>query len=315
MTAPSAPVSLRRPPALRPGDRVAVLSISSPVDPTLLPDGLDALRFAGLEPVVYKSALDEGSLRGYLAGDDELRAGDLRAALLDDSIAGILFGCGGSGSQRTLEALDWSGLDAVEPKVLVGFSDVTAVLEAVAARLGWASVHGPLVIYGDRPSHASLLRTLLRPADALELSFPQATTAISGTAQGITMGGNLCLLMSSLGTDTSWPAQGGILLLEDESEDDYRIDRMLTHLRRSGYLDGVAGIVCGHWANCGEPEAIEAILLERLGDLGAPMITGAPIGHGGQNQAWPVGIAAELDADARTVRLLDEPLIVDRPIG
>ncbi|MGI8878993.1 MAG: S66 peptidase family protein [Jatrophihabitans sp.] len=301
--------SLRRPPALQPGDRVAVLSSSSPVNPDLLPDGLAALRFAGLDPVVYPSARDGGSMRGYLAGDDALRSNDLRSALLDDSIAGILFACGGSGSQRTLEALDWTGLDGIEPKVLVGFSDVTAVLEAVAVKLGWASVHGPVVIYGDRPSHASLLRTLLRPAEAVELDFPDAKTAVAGTARGVTMGGNLCLLMASIGTDTSWSARGGILLLEDESEDDYRIDRMLTHLRRSGYLDGVAGIVCGHWDGCGEPEAIEAILAERLGDLGAPMITGVPIGHGGQNQAWPIGIAAELDADARTVRLLDPPLV------
>ena len=106
---------LTRPPALRPGDRVAVLSSSSPPDPVRLPDGLDALRFAGLEPVVYPSAHDGGSVRPYLAGSDELRAAELRQALLDDSIAGIIFACGGYGAQRTLEAMDWSGLDRVRP--------------------------------------------------------------------------------------------------------------------------------------------------------------------------------------------------------
>lgn len=306
-------MTLRRPPALRVGDRVAVLSASSPVEPELLPDAVDALRFAGLEPVVYPSALDTGSMRGYLAGDDSVRTGDLRTALLDDSIAGIFHACGGSGAQRTLEALDWTGLDAVAPKVVVGFSDVTAVLEALAGKLGWASVHGPVLIYGDRPSHAALLQMLMRPEDCCELTFPDARTTVPGTGRGITMGGNLCLLMASLGTETSWPARGGILLLEEESEEDYRIDRMLTQLRRSGYLDGVAGIVCGHWENCGEPAAIEAILQERLGDLGAPMIVGAPIGHGGRNLPWPIGIEATLDADARTVRLAAPALAPTAP--
>ncbi len=104
-------VSLTRPPALRPGDKVAVLSISSPVNPAQLETGLDVLRFAGLDPLTYPSALDQGSLRPYLAGDDKMRAGDLRAALLDPSIAGVLFAVGGYGAQRTLAEMDWNGLE------------------------------------------------------------------------------------------------------------------------------------------------------------------------------------------------------------
>jgi muramoyltetrapeptide carboxypeptidase len=128
-------------------------------------------------------------------------------------------------------------------------------------------------------------------------------------ARGVTMGGTLALLASSIGTKTSSnTARGGILLLEDVDEEDFRIDRMLTQLRRSGYLDGVTGIVCGNFANCGPPEQIEPILAERLGDLGVPMIAWANVGHGGMFQTFPIGIAAELDADARTLRLLDPPL-------
>src|SRR5580698_11172198 len=98
----------RRPPALRPGDRVAVLSVSSPADPAALAVGLDALRFAGLEPVTYPSARDPGTMRPYLAGDDAMRAEDLRAALTDPGIAGVVFARGGSGAQRTLETMDWA---------------------------------------------------------------------------------------------------------------------------------------------------------------------------------------------------------------
>jgi muramoyltetrapeptide carboxypeptidase len=301
--------SLARPPALRPGDRVAVLSASSPAKPDRLAVGLDALRFAGLEPVVYPSAQDSGTLRRYLAGDDAVRAADLTAALTDPTIAGVVFACGGSGAQRTLAALDWAKLEGLAPKVLAGYSDVTAVLEAVAARLGWASLHSSMVCFFDTYEFASMLRNLMTPDRAGELAFAGASTVVGGRARGRTCGGNLTVLTASLGTDTSWPARGGIWMVEDESEDDYRIDRMLTQLRRSGYLDGVAGIITGSFVNCGEPADISAILDERLGSLGVPMISGANLGHGGQNQTYPIGIAAELDADAHTVRLLEPPLV------
>ncbi len=302
-------VSLARPPALRPGDRVAVLTSSSPARQEPLELGLDALRFAGLEPVVYPSARDLGSMRRYLAGDDAMRANDLRAALCDPSIAGIVYACGGSGAQRTLAAMDWDGLDLLTPKVLAGYSDVTAVLECVAVRLGWASLHSTMVCFFDVYSFASMLRCLMRPEQATEIRYPDAQTVVGGRARGVTLGGNLTLLASSLGTDTSWPARGGILMLEDDSEEDYRIDRMLTQLLRSGYLDGVAGIVAGRFENCGERADIQAILEERLGRLGVPMISWANVGHGENCQTYPIGIAAELDADAATLRLTDPPLL------
>ena len=300
--------SLARPPALRPGDRVAVLSASSPPDQERLAAGLEVLRLSGLEPVVYESARDRGKLRHYLAGEDTLRVADLTSALRDPGIAGIVFACGGSGAQRTLASFDWAVLDGVTPKVLAGYSDVTAILEAAARRLGWASLHGTMVSYFDTYEFASLLRTLMHPEQATSLCFAGARTVVAGVARGITCGGNLTVLTASLGTDTSWPARGGVWLVEDEGEDDYRIDRMLTQLRRSGYLDGVAGIVAGTFQNCGGIEDIQAILAERLGSLGVPMISWANVGHGGRNQTYPIGVAAELDASAATLQLLDPPL-------
>jgi muramoyltetrapeptide carboxypeptidase len=303
--------SLARPRALRPGDRLAVLCVSGPVDPEPLATGLDALRFAGLDPVTYPSLTDPGTMRPYLAGDDAMRAGDLRAALTDPGIAGILFARGGYGAQRTLEAMNWDDLDGVPPKVLAGYSDVTAVLEAVAVRLGWASLFSPMAaIRGDAAhySFASLLRTLMRPAEATAIRYPQAVTVVPGTARGVTVGGTLSLLVSSLGTGTSRPARGGILLLEDVGEGPARVDRMLTQLRRSGYLDGVAGIVTGSFTGCEPPELIQDILAERLGPLAVPMLAWADVGHGGPFQTFPLGIAAELDAGRATLSLLDPPL-------
>jgi muramoyltetrapeptide carboxypeptidase len=312
------PRSLARPPALRPGDRVAVLSVSSPANQAKLAVGLDALRFAGLEPVLYESARDQGSLRSYLAGDDAMRTADLRSALLDPAIAGIIFATGGSGAQRTLERLDWSGLADLRPKVLAGYSDVTAVLEAVGRRLGWASLLSPMAELGGTYAHysfGSMIRCLMAPERATTITYEHGLAMTGGTATGVTMGGCLTLLTSSIGTDTCWPAAGGILLIEEVSEEDYRIDRMLTQLRRSGYLDGVAAVIAGTFTGCGEQRAIEEILHERLGDLGVPLLARANVGHGGYFQAFPIGVAATLDADAATLRLLDSPLMPAGPQG
>jgi muramoyltetrapeptide carboxypeptidase len=315
-TGPEAPEgrlqSLARPPALRPGDRVAVLSASGPANQAELAVGLDALRFAGLEPVIYQSATDDGSMRSYLAGDDKLRAGDLCSALTDPGIAGIVLATGGYGAQRTLAALDFDSLAGLPPKILAGYSDATAILEAFARRLGWASLHGPMVASSGDTAHysfGSLLRALMRPDQALVTHYADAVTLAGGIARGVTLGGNLTLLSSSVGTDTSLPARGGILLVEDVHEEPYRVDRMLTQLRRSGYLDGVAGIISGTFTDCGEPELIHEILAERLGDLGVPFLAWANVGHGGRQQAFPIGIAAELDADGHRLRLLDPPLL------
>jgi muramoyltetrapeptide carboxypeptidase len=325
--AASRPRSLARGRALRPGDQVAVLSVSGPVDSGPLETGLEALRFAGLEPVVYASARAPGSFREYLAGDDKTRAADLVSALTDPDIAGIIFARGGYGAQRTLEAVNWDAVAAsapvpasasapalaLEPKVLAGYSDITAILEAVAVKLGWASLFAPMPSVPGSDAHysfGSLLRVLTRPAAARELRYPDAVTVTGGVARGVTMGGTLTLLASSVGTDTCWPARGGIVLLEDVEEEPYRLDRMLTQLRRAGYLDGVAGVVTGTFTDCGERAEVHEVLTERLADLGVPMLSWANVGHGGKFQTFPIGIAAELDADAGVLRLLDPPLSV-----
>jgi muramoyltetrapeptide carboxypeptidase len=309
----SEPRSLARPRALRAGDRIAIVCASGPVDASALDTGLDALRFAGLEPDMYPSATEPGNFREYLAGDDKTRAADLVAALTDPGISGIVFAKGGYGAQRTLECVDWERVSeaGLPPKVLVGYSDVTAILEAVAVKLGWASLFGPMPGVPGKDAHysfGSLLRTLTRPAGATGIRYPDAITVAGGVARGVTMGGTLTLLAASVGTDTSWPARGGILLLEDVDEEPFRLDRMLTQLRRSGYLDGVAGIITGTFTDCGPREIVHEILTERLGDLHVPMLSWANVGHGGKFQTFPVGIAADLDADARTLRLLDPPL-------
>ncbi|MGC4111106.1 MAG: LD-carboxypeptidase [Nocardioides sp.] len=305
--------SLRRPPRLRPGDRVALLTPSSPSNLERIDEGIDVLRFNGLEPVELPSARARGTSQPFLAGSDEQRAADLRAALLDDSVAGVMAVCGGYGSQRMLERLDWSGLDAVAPKVVVGYSDVTALLEALASRLGWASVMGPMVASGEfRESYSfsSLWSCLTAPERFGPLAFRGARTLTPGSADGISVGGNLSLVAGSLGTDTTWAPPGAIVMLEDENEDASRIDTMLTHLRRCGYFAQAAGVVAGKFTNAGDSsaDAIRAVLDDRLGDLGIPVLADANLGHGGHVQTWPIGVPVRLDADSHTVTYDEPPL-------
>jgi muramoyltetrapeptide carboxypeptidase len=160
-------------------------------------------------------------------------------------------------------------------------------------------------------SFASLWRCLASPERCDRLDFRDARTLAGGVAEGITAGGNLSLLTGSVGTDTSWVPPGAIVLVEDDYEDAPRIDIMLTHLRRSGYFADAAAVVAGTFGHLGESSEDEtrAVLDDRLGDLGIPVIAGANIGHGGHVQTWPIGVSARIDADDRTVTLLQPPLL------
>ncbi|MFD6416155.1 LD-carboxypeptidase [Streptomyces sp. NPDC060194] len=293
---------LTRPAALQPGDRVAVIAASGPVDQPNLEVGLQSLRGLGLRPEVFASARTGGD---YLAGSDRLRADDLTAALTDPAFTAVFCAAGGYGAQRTLELVDWTRMGTPTPRAVIGFSDVTAILEAVAVRLGWVGFFGPMPGGGGfRPGRAdfdALAALLTDPASVKELRFPASRALAGGVAEGVTLGGTLSLLASSAGTATSLPAAGGILLIEDVEEEPYRLDRLLTQLRRSGYLADAAGIVCGTFTDCGPRERVEELLHDRLSDLGVPVLLRADIGHGVHQQTFPVGLPARLDADAGTL--------------
>lgn len=309
-------MTLLRPRGLKPGDTVAVLCASSAVQSREhLESGLRAMASAGLKPEVFGTARDAGSTYEYLAGTDAERAADLTRALADPKYAAVFLACGGYGAQRTLELMDWSRVDAAAPKVVVGYSDVTALLEAVAVKLGWVSLFGPMVAcsgFWQGPQEydfRELMKLLFTPSAVRQLTFPSSRALVPGVAEGLTLGGTASLLAASLGTDTSQPLRDGILFLEDVDELPYRLDRIFTQIRRAKeYLDGVRGIILGTFTECGEPEHVDTLLAERFADLGVPVLAGANIGHNCAMQTYPVGVRARLDADAGTLTFLDQVL-------
>lgn len=309
-------MTLLRPPALKPGDTVAVICASSPVDnQEHLESGLRALESVGLVPEVMGTARDAGSMYDYLASDDAHRVADLTRALSDPRYAAVFLACGGYGAQRTLQFMDWSKVDASAPKVVVGYSDVTALLEAIAVKLGWVSLFGPMVACGgfwqgpDEYDFKELMRLVFTPEKIKELNFPGSRTVVPGTAEGLTLGGTATLIAANFGTDTSYPARGAIVFLEDVDEFPFRLDRILTQIRRSSYLEGVAGIVLGTFTECGDPAHVDRLLAERFGDLGVPVLAGVNIGHNAQMQTYPIGVHARLDADRGTLTFLGDVLV------
>jgi muramoyltetrapeptide carboxypeptidase len=306
---------LTRPKRLRAGDRVAVVAPSGPVPDERLDAGLDILRGWDLDPVVMPHVRETHPELGYLAGTDEARARDLTQAWCDPSVSAVICARGGYGVQRMVDLADWDAMRAAGPKVFVGYSDITALHEAFAVRMGLATLHGPMTgtetFLKDARTQDSLRATLFEPETVRQLhGLAGVRPMVSGRARGVTLGGCVSLIAADLGTPHARPsARGGLLLIEDVEEENYRLDRILTQLLRAEWLDGVAGVVLGSWAQCGPYEQIRAVLADRLGGLGVPVVEEFGFGHGPTNLTMPLGVPAVLDADAGTLTL-DVPALV-----
>nr|WP_202539173.1 LD-carboxypeptidase [Streptomyces sp. SID8379] len=304
---------MTRPARLAPGARVAVVAPSGPVPEDRLQAGLDILRGWDLEPVVAPHVLDVHGAFGYLAGADADRAADLQRAWCDPDVDAVLCARGGYGAQRMVDLLDWSAMRAARPKVFVGYSDITALHEAFAVRLGVSTLHGPMVAAADFLKNARaqdhLRATLFAPETVRTIAGGGGLRVlVPGVARGVTLGGCLSLLAADLGTPFGRrSARGGLLCLEDVGEETYRLDRYLTQLLRGGWLEGVSGVLLGSWAECDDPD-LGDLLADRLGGLGVPVVDGFGFGHCDGALTVPLGVAGHLDAAAGTLTL-DEPAL------
>lgn len=303
--------SWRAAPLLRPGDQVAVIAPAGPVPPPRYAAGVAHL--AARYKVVTAGGLL--SQTGYLAGDDGRRLAELRWALSDPAVRAVFCARGGYGTLRYLPALLAVPAAELRAVPLVGFSDIT-VLHAFAALARRRTIHGPVITQlGDLTAgDAEALWGLLEdPAPPPPLGELEPLTAVRTEATGRLLGGNLEVLSRLCGTplmQALLPGEPVVLLLEEVTEAPYRIDRALTQLLLSGALSQVRAVVVGDLVRCegpadgSHPSAL-AVLAERLGRLGVPVLAGAPIGHGARNRAVPLGAPVVVRPALRRVEFLD----------
>jgi muramoyltetrapeptide carboxypeptidase len=291
------------PPRLKPGDVVAVPAPSGPVPREALEAGLALLASR------YTLRWDERVFErhGFLAGEDDRRADELNRYLADPDVRAIVCARGGYGLMRILDRLDTDALRR-NPKLVVGFSDATALLcFAVSARV--RPIHGPMVVQlgGLPPENANWLYRLLEsPTAPGEVPAPAPLERIGarggGSVQGRLVAGNLEVLTRLIGTPWEMDLGASVLAIEDVGERPYRIDRMLTQLHLGGQLRAVRGVVAGEFTRCveadGSPPTVEEVIDERLAAFDIPGVSGLRFGHGAENVALPWGAKCTLDLAA-----------------
>lgn len=334
MAAPALPATLApaqagsraKPPRIRPGDTIGLIEPASasdePFDVSLVEEAVLAM---GLKPKRGQHVLGR---HGYLGGQDKDRAADVTAMFADKDVRAILCVRGGWGCARLLPFVDWDVVKS-NPKLLIGYSDITALHMAIAAKGGAYTLHGPngssawgkasldsfksIAFDGAMP----LYKNPVANDDRLIQRKWRTQKLTGGKAQGRLLGGNLTVLTALAGTQYMPDFDGAILFLEDIDEAEYRIDRMLTQLGQAGVLSKLAGVVFGQCTNCRDPDGsgpgggftLNTLLQQHLGSLGVPAYQGAWFGHIADQYSLPVGALAEIDADAGTLRLLESAVI------
>ncbi len=295
-----------KPKQLVQGDTVAVVAPAGPVNPKELERGLAVIRGIGFKVLPGEHLTDR---RGYLAGADADRAGDVMAMFENPEVKALFCARGGYGVNRILPLLNSRTIQK-NPKIVVGSSDITLFLLYLLQQCSLVPFHGPMVAgsFGCRPMKASKtqFRKILTGQN-IRLSAPQARELVPGKALGPLTGGCLTLLCRSLKTPYEVQTRGHILLIEDVNEPPYRIDGMLWQLKKAGKFKGVKGVVFGEMINChspkGEPGKVDDAILDVLGDEKFPILINCPIGHGNEMWTLPLGIPATLDTGTRSLDL------------
>lgn len=291
---------------LRKGDVVGLVAPASPLTDTEIAKGVKQIEALGLRVRLgqYVRAQD-----GYLAGTDAERAGDFNAMVRDKDVRAIVALRGGYGTMRILPALDYAGLKRT-PKIVMGFSDMTAVLNAVATHSGIVTFHGPVAALSTFTPfvQAEFERALMSTRPIGSLHNPGTVTLHGGVARGPLAGGNLSLVSGCTGTPYAVATKGSMLFLEETEEEAYRVDRMLTQLELAGDFKRAAGIVfgaCSHCDDSGNSLSLAEVYKGTIGRAGRPAVTGAKIGHITNQWILPIGVEARLDATTGTLTIAE----------
>ncbi|MFA9557559.1 LD-carboxypeptidase [Evansella sp. AB-rgal1] len=300
-------LSIVKPAKLQKGDHVAVIAPASSPDVELAKKAIRFLEQLGLEVHVGDSLQHK---HGYLAGTDRQRLSELHQAFGDPTIKGIFSVCGGYGTARIGNSIDFELLRA-NPKIFWGYSDITFLLNAIFQETRLVTFHGPMLSSDLGKDVHHLTRETFN-----QLFFPQKLrysnedaplkTYVEGKATGPLVGGNLSLLVSTLGTDFEIDTKNKVLFIEEVEEEPYRIDRMLNQLKSAGKFEEASAIVLCDFHNCLPKKTEDSLTLEQVFNdhivpLGKPVLSGFSIGHCSPNLAVPIGIDVTLDADKKTL--------------
>ena len=296
--------------AVMPLTRGAAVGVAAPgfaVDPAALRAGMGELRARGFRVREGRHLLDR---HGYFAGDDEARAEDLEALLLDPELGGVWFARGGYGTARLLDRLPWRRLRR-RSLTLVGYSDLTALFAAASRRAPrLRCLHGPVVAeLGDERAFDRRSLAAALAGRVQDKRLTRAQVLAPGRARGRLAGGNLTVLVHTLGTPWEPDLHGAVLCLEEVGEEAYRVDRLLAHLRAAGALSSVAAVLLGQLTvpptkrRFPPDRPIDDVLREALLPLGVPVVRGLSFGHVAGKWTLPLGGQAELDTEARRLRL------------
>jgi muramoyltetrapeptide carboxypeptidase len=304
---------LYTPKPLFPGARVALVAPAGPVPPERLEPAVKSVENLGLQPVIYESCR---SRHGYFAGDDRLRADDLNRAFADREIDGILCIRGGYGSQRLMNLIDFD-LIRRNPKYFSGYSDITTLHIMINQYCGFVTYHTPMpsteLYRGTDDYTLSYIKNLMYGISLEQLNNPEGyplKTLTGGCARGILTGGNLSLVVSSLGTPYEIDTKGKILFLEDVDEEPYSVDRMLLQLKNAGKFRDCAGIILGYYTNCAakQPEqslTLDEVFEELLVPEQKPTVMDLACGHSLPSMSLPLGKEVILDLPAGRITVLD----------
>ncbi|MES0445061.1 MAG: LD-carboxypeptidase [Desulfobacterales bacterium] len=298
---------LLRPARLIRGDTIGIVAPASPFDKVKFNQGIVALESMGFRTSVSD---DLFITNGYLAGTDRHRANMVNRLFADKTIKAVVCAKGGFGSLRMLSLLDFQ-LIGRNPKIFVGFSDISALLFVLFAKCGLVTFHGPMVTtLADATEETKNNMFLTITSDIMPKLKPKKGVTIKpGIASGPVAGGNLTTLCHLAGTPYTPNFKGQILLLEDKGEAAYRIDRMLSQMKLAGCFDGLNGLALGSFEDCGKLDDIFLIVDDIFKENKIPILAGFEIGHGTNNFMVPMGLMATLDANRQRL-VFNEPATV-----
>jgi len=313
-----------KPPRLRKGATVGLIAPASNMNED------ESIRIAAdiVESLGFRARLGEHIFKRneYLAGTDQQRASDVNRMFADDDVDAIFCVRGGYGSSRILPYLDYD-LIARNPKILLGFSDITSILTAIHSKTGLVGFHGSVLKHRfSEYTLSEFKKVVMHPSPRTSIGAAppfeggegrvdaqnRLTRIAGGVANGPLLGGNLMLLSRLIGTEFEPDFRGRILFLEEVHEEPYKIDRMLTHLWLAKKLQQVAGIAFGRFTDAGASDnsfSIEEVLRDRCANLGIPVVRGLLIGHVQDQTVVPIGIEAELNGDDGTLQLMETAVV------